>query len=81
MIEARVASHDARYELTTLAFAGGELVVPNVDALPGRTRARAHPRARRLARARAPRRDSSIQNVLAGDRARPSAASSARSST
>ena len=35
VIEARVASHDARYELTTLAFPGGELVVPNLDALPG----------------------------------------------
>ena len=35
VIEARVASHDARYELTTLAFAGGDLVVPNLDALPG----------------------------------------------
>ena len=35
VIDARVASHDARYELTTLSFAGGTLVVPNLDALPG----------------------------------------------
>jgi molybdate transport system ATP-binding protein len=35
VVEARAVSHDARYELTTLAFAGGQLVVPNLDALPG----------------------------------------------
>jgi molybdate transport system ATP-binding protein len=35
VIEARVASLDEEYGLTTLAFDGGELVVPNVDALPG----------------------------------------------
>lgn len=35
VVEARVSGHDERYDLTTLAFAGGEIVVPNLDALPG----------------------------------------------
>jgi molybdate transport system ATP-binding protein len=35
VIEARVTRHDERYDLTTLAFSGGEIVVPNLDALPG----------------------------------------------
>ena len=35
VVEARVARHDERYDLTTLSFPGGEIVVPNLDALPG----------------------------------------------
>ena len=53
VIEARVAMHDARFELTTLAFVGGELVVPNLDALPGepvRVRVRARDVSLALAR-------------------------------
>jgi molybdate transport system ATP-binding protein len=64
VIEARVAAHDARYELTTLAFAGGELVVPNLDALPGepvRVRIRARDVSIALHRPTA----LSIRNVLA----------------
>lgn len=65
VIEARVARHDEAYELTVLAFDGGELVVPNVDALPGET-VRARIRARDVALAlEAPRR-ASFQNVLEG---------------
>jgi molybdate transport system ATP-binding protein len=35
VVESRVAAHDALDELTTLAFAGGELVVPRVEAALG----------------------------------------------
>jgi len=63
VIDARVASHDPRFELTTLAFAGGELVVPNVDALPGeQVRVRIRARDVSLALERPSR--LSIQNVL-----------------
>jgi molybdate transport system ATP-binding protein len=65
VIEGRVARHDEAYGLTTLAFAGGELVVPNVDALPGEP-VRARIRARDVALALQPPRDASFQNVLAG---------------
>jgi molybdate transport system ATP-binding protein len=64
VIEARVASHDARYELTTLAFAGGSLVVPNLDALPGEP-VRVRIRARDVSLALARPAGVSIQNVLA----------------
>ena len=63
VIEARVAAHDERYGLTTLAFEGGELVVANLDALPGEP-VRARIRSRDVALAlEAPRR-ASFQNVL-----------------
>ena len=63
VIEARVAAHDPRYELTTLAFAGGELVVPNLDALPGE-RVRVRIRARDVSLALERPHGVSIQNVL-----------------
>ena len=63
VIEARVARHDEKYGLTTLAFDGGELVVPNVDALPGEP-VRARIRARDVAIALEPPRAASFQNVL-----------------
>jgi molybdate transport system ATP-binding protein len=65
VIETRVAGHDEQYGLTRLAFAGGELVVANVDALVGEP-VRARIRARDVALAlEAPRR-ASFQNVLEG---------------
>ena len=63
VIDARVASHDPRFELTTLAFAGGELVVPNVDALPGEA-VRVRIRARDVSLALVRPAQVSIQNVL-----------------
>lgn len=64
VIDARVARHDERYQLSVLAFDGGELVVPNVDALPGEP-VRARVRARDVAIALVAPRESSFQNVLA----------------
>jgi len=64
VIEARVARHDERYGLTVLAFDGGELVVPNVEALHGEP-VRARIRARDVAIALEPPRAASFQNVLA----------------
>ena len=63
VIEARVARHDERYGLTSLAFDGGELVVPNVDALPGEP-VRVRVRARDVSLALEAPRGVSIQNVL-----------------
>jgi molybdate transport system ATP-binding protein len=63
VIDARVASHDPQFELTTVAFAGGELVVPNVDALPGEA-VRVHIRARDVSIALERPARLSIQNVL-----------------
>jgi molybdate transport system ATP-binding protein len=64
VIDATVARHDERYGLTYLAFPDGELVVPNVDALPG-SPVRARIRARDVAIALEPPRAASFQNVLA----------------
>ena len=66
VIDARVATHDAGFELTTLAFAGGELVVPNVDALPGEP-VRVRVRARDVSLALARPSGITIQNVLEGN--------------
>jgi molybdate transport system ATP-binding protein len=63
VVQARVTSHDERYELTTLAFAGGLLVVPNLDALPGEP-VRVRIRARDVSIALSPPVGASIQNVL-----------------
>ena len=63
VVDARVASLDERYGLSTLAFAGGELVVPNVDALPGEP-VRARIRARDVSLALARPSGVSIQNVF-----------------
>ena len=63
VIDARVSRVDDKYGLSTLAFAGGELVVPNVDALPGEP-VRARIRARDVSLALLRPRDVSIQNVM-----------------
>ena len=63
VIDARVARLDERYGLTVLAFAGGELVVANLDALPGEP-VRARIRSRDVALALEKPRASSFQNVL-----------------
>jgi len=63
VIDARVASHDERYGLTRLAFEGGELVVANLDALPGEP-VRARIRSRDVAIALERPRAASFQNVL-----------------
>ncbi|MGE5096331.1 MAG: molybdenum ABC transporter ATP-binding protein [Betaproteobacteria bacterium] len=63
VIDARVERHDEGYGLTVLAFDGGELVVPNVDALVGAT-VRARIRARDVAIALEAPRAASFQNVL-----------------
>ena len=63
ILEARVASIDERYGLTTLAFDGGELVVPNIDALVGEP-VRARIRARDVSLALERPRAISVQNVL-----------------
>lgn len=64
VIPARVARHDERYGLTVLAFEGGELVVPNVDALVGEA-VRARIRARDVSIALARPQHASIRNILA----------------
>jgi len=63
VIETRVARHDERYGLTVLAFDGGELVVANLDALPGEP-VRARIRSRDVALALERPRAASFQNVL-----------------
>jgi molybdate transport system ATP-binding protein len=64
VVETRVKGHDERYGLTTLAFEGGELIVPNVDALPGEP-VRARIRARDVSLALARPEGLSVQNILA----------------
>ena len=63
VIEARVARVDEKHGLTTLAFDGGELVVPNLDALPGEP-VRARVRARDVSIALVRPEGVSIQNIL-----------------
>ncbi|MGZ5072050.1 MAG: molybdenum ABC transporter ATP-binding protein, partial [Usitatibacter sp.] len=63
VVEARVARHDERFGLSVLAFDGGELVVPNVDALPGEP-VRARIRSRDVSLALERPRSVSIQNIL-----------------
>jgi molybdate transport system ATP-binding protein len=65
VVDARVSRVDERHGLTTLAFAGGELVVPNLDALPGEP-VRARIRARDVSLALEKPAAITIQNVLAG---------------
>jgi molybdate transport system ATP-binding protein len=63
VLETVVAAHDLSYGLTTLRFDGGELVVPNVEALIGeRVRVRVRARDVSLALARPGR--LSVLNVL-----------------
>ena len=63
VIEARVTKVDEKHGLTTLAFDGGELVVPNLDALPGEP-VRARVRARDVSICLSRPADISIQNIL-----------------
>jgi molybdate transport system ATP-binding protein len=63
VIEAHVVSHNNDYGLTTLAFAGGHLQVPQVDQTLGST-IRARVRARDVAVARQPLREVSIRNQI-----------------
>jgi molybdate transport system ATP-binding protein len=65
VIESTVARHDESWGLTILRFDGGELVVPNMDALVGEP-VRARIRARDVALALAPPAGASFQNVLHG---------------
>jgi molybdate transport system ATP-binding protein len=65
VIETEVAAHDARDQLTTLAFDGGALVVPSLDAAVG-ARVRARIRARDVSLALERPSAISILNVLEG---------------
>jgi len=63
VIETSVMSHDVEYGLTALGFAGGQLVVPNVEALVGE-RVRVRIRARDISIALERPNAVSILNVL-----------------
>lgn len=63
VFNAIVAAHDPTYGLTTLRFEGGELIVPNVEALGGE-RVRVRIRARDVALALTYPVGSSVLNVL-----------------
>ncbi len=65
LIEARVSAHDPDDRLTTLAFQGGELIVPHVDAAIGQ-RVRARVRARDVSLAIQRPVGISMLNVLRG---------------
>jgi len=65
VIEARVSACDQKYDLTTLSFPGGELLVTNVSALIGES-VRVRIRARDVSIALAPPAGISILNVLHG---------------
>ena len=63
VLDTRVAAHDAEYQLTTLAFDGGELIVPHLDASIGE-RVRARIRARDVSLSIRRPTEISILNVL-----------------
>jgi molybdate transport system ATP-binding protein len=65
LIEARVTGHDSSDRLTTLDFDGGQLIVPQLDALP-RDRVRVRIRARDVSLAIARPSGISTLNVLPG---------------
>ncbi|MCM5679438.1 molybdenum ABC transporter ATP-binding protein [Schlegelella sp. S2-27] len=65
VIDCRVARHDVHYQLSTLAFADGELRVPLVD-LPEGTSVRARLRARDVALSLSTPTDLSLSNRLHG---------------
>ena len=65
VIDAKVAAHDLQYDLTTLEFAGGRLIVPGVDALVGEPM-RLRVRARDVSIALTHPHDVSLLNVLKG---------------
>src|SRR5438034_2904184 len=65
VIDTVVAAHDTEYGLTTLRFDGGELIVPNVEALIGE-RVRVRIRARDVALALTRPERVSVGNILRG---------------
>ena len=65
VLDAQVASHDAQYLLTKLAFDGGVLTVPGLDAEPGTT-VRVQIRARDVMIATRYPEGISARNILAG---------------
>jgi molybdate transport system ATP-binding protein len=65
VIDAKVVAHDSKYRLTTLVFAGGQLVVPGVDAPLGES-IRLRVRARDVSIALTQPHDVSALNVLHG---------------
>jgi molybdate transport system ATP-binding protein len=65
LLETRVIAQDAGHQLTILAFEGGELMVPHIDAPVGE-RVRARIRARDVSVAVQLPRDISILNILPG---------------
>ena len=65
ILDTRVAAHDAEHQITTLAFEGGELVVPFLDAAVGE-RVRARIRARDVSLALRRPTEISILNILHG---------------
>lgn len=65
VLDAVVQSHDPAYELSSLGFAGGRLVVPRTD-LPAGARLRVRIRARDVIIARRAPEEISVQNVLPG---------------
>lgn len=65
VLDATVASHDAHFHMTTLAFAGGELKVPGLDLAVGH-KLRVTIRARDVSVARERPRSISVQNILDG---------------
>ena len=65
VIETRVQSHDAHYDLTQLSFTGGSLTVPHVEADVG-ARVRVRIRARDVSLATRQPQDLSIHNILRG---------------
>ena len=65
IVEAVVVGYEPNYGLSTLRFPGGELSVTSLDALPG-ARVRVRIRARDVALALEPPRNTSINNILEG---------------
>jgi molybdate transport system ATP-binding protein len=63
VLEARVAGHDERFELTYLDFAGGRLSLPRHDAAPG-SRQRVRLLARDVSLALAPPERTSVLNIF-----------------
>ena len=66
VLTATVAEHDRTHNLTGLAFPGGTLLVPALEAPPG-TPLRLRIRARDVSLALVPPRDISILNIFAGE--------------
>ena len=66
VIDTVVAAHDSAYELTTLRFNGGDLLVPSVEGLVGE-RVRVRIRARDVSLALARPAAMSIVNILEGE--------------